>query len=332
LAICRKEGLKIQKPADGNISNQEGEKTMISRRDFLKYCGISAAALGLSSLDLLNLREALANPGAPSVIWLQGSSCSGCSVSFLNLISSAAPKTAAEVLTNSINLIYHPTLMPAAGQSAAAVAEEAAVRGGYVLAVEGGIPTAFNGGACIAWEHNGVEVTFADAVTKLSANAAAIISIGACSAFGGIPAVSKETGVQSVSAFTGRKAINIAGCPPHPDWIVWTVVQLLLNKPIDLDSYGRPSELFRTTIHDQCPRRDGGKAKKYAEQGKCLVNLGCKGPITQGNCPTLKWNNGVNWCVNANAPCIGCTNPDFPAHVLMPGLLTGSGPGREQED
>ena len=56
--------------------------------------------------------------------------------------------------------------MPAAGQSAAAVAEEAAVRGGYVLAVEGGIPTAFNGGACIAWEHNGVEVTFADAVTK----------------------------------------------------------------------------------------------------------------------------------------------------------------------
>ena len=36
---------------------------MISRRDFLRYCGISAAALGLSSLDLLNLKEALANPG-----------------------------------------------------------------------------------------------------------------------------------------------------------------------------------------------------------------------------------------------------------------------------
>jgi hydrogenase small subunit len=325
-------GFKKSKNRLINTSAKGRRQKMISRRDFLRYCGISAAALGLSSLDILKLKEALANPGAPSVIWLQGSSCSGCSVSFLNLISSTAPQTAAEVLTNSINLIYHPTLMPAAGQSAAAVAEEAAVRGGYVLVVEGGIPTAFNGGACIAWEHNGVEVTFADAVERLAENAAALIAIGACSAFGGIPAVSKETGVQSLSAFTGKKAINIAGCPPHPDWIVWTVVQLLLNRPIPLDSYGRPVDLFGKTIHDQCPRQNAGKAKKYAEQGKCLVNLGCKGPVTQGNCPTLKWNNGVNWCVNANAHCIGCTNPDFPAHVLMPGLLTGSGPGREQED
>jgi hydrogenase small subunit len=31
-----------------------------------------------------------------------------------------------------------------------------------------------------------------------------------------------------------------------------------------------------------------------------------------GNCPSTLWNGGVNWCINANAPCIGCTNPDFP--------------------
>ena len=34
----------------------------ITRRDFLKYCGLSAAALGLSSLDLVRLEQALANP------------------------------------------------------------------------------------------------------------------------------------------------------------------------------------------------------------------------------------------------------------------------------
>ena len=315
-----------------NASGKRKEKKMISRRDFLRYCGISAAALGLSSLDLLNLKEALANPGAPSVIWLQGSSCTGCSVSFLNRISSTAPKTAAEILTNSINLIYHPNLMSVAGQSAAAIAEEAAVRGGHVLVVEGGIPTAFNGGACHAWTYNGADVTFADAVTKLSANAAAIIAVGACSAFGGIPAVSKLTGVKSVNAHTGKQSINIAGCPPHPDWIAWTVVQLLLNNSIPLDSYGRPVYLFGKTIHDQCPRRTASEATAYGQQGRCLANLGCKGPITQGNCPTLKWNNGVNWCVDANATCIGCTNPDFPAHVLMPGRIIGSGPGREGEE
>ena len=305
---------------------------MISRRDFLKYCGISAAAIGLSSLELLKLEEALANPSAPSVIWLQGSSCTGCSVSFLNRISSTAPSTAADILVNSINLIYHPNLMAAAGQSAAKVAEQAAVAGGYVLVVEGGVPTAFNGGACLAWTYNGVDVTFADAVTRLSAKAAAIISVGTCSAFGGIPAVSKETGVKSVNAFTGKQTINIAGCPPHPDWLAWAVVQILLGKQITLDSYGRPAYLFGSTIHDQCPRKDAAKATTYAQQGRCLVNLGCKGPITQGNCPTLKWNNGVNWCVNANAQCIGCTNPDFPAYVLMPGLISGAGPGRPQEE
>ena len=35
--------------------------------------------------------------------------------------------------------------------------------GGYVLAVEGGIPTAFDGNACWAWRENGHDVTFADA-------------------------------------------------------------------------------------------------------------------------------------------------------------------------
>ena len=34
----------------------------ISRRDFLKFCGVSAAALGLTALDLGRLREVLANP------------------------------------------------------------------------------------------------------------------------------------------------------------------------------------------------------------------------------------------------------------------------------
>ena len=305
---------------------------MISRREFLKYCGISAAALGLSSLDLINLREVLANPAAPSVIWLQGSGCTGCTVSFLNRISSTAPKTAAEVLTNSINLIYHPNLMSVAGQSAAAIAEQAAEKGGYVLAVEGGIPTAFGGGACLAWSYNGADVTFADAVARLSSRAIATISIGTCSAFGGIPAADPDTGVKSVSAFTGKPSINIAGCPPHPDWIVWTISQLLMNKPIALDSYGRPVYLFQSTIHDQCKRNASTKATTYAQQGRCLANLGCKGSLTHGNCPTLKWNNGVNWCVDANALCIGCTNPDFPAHVLMPGLISGAGPGRPQEE
>ena len=285
----------------------------VSRRDFLKFCGISTAALGLSTSELGLLEKALASPTAPSVIWLQGSGCTGCSESFLNRISATGPKTAAEVLINSINLVYHPNLMALAGQDAVAQAEAAYQKGGYLLAVEGGIPTAFGGRACYAWTYNENEVTFEQAVRTLAAKAAGILCIGTCAAWGGIPAAPPNpTGVMGVKELTGKTTINIPGCPTHPDWIVWAVVQLLTNKPIALDSFGRPTQFFSTTVHDLCPRNGGTKATKIGVDNTCLMDLGCRGPMTMSNCPQQKWNNQVNWCVDANAPCIGCTEPGFP--------------------
>jgi len=332
----------------------------VSRRDFLKFCGLSAAAVGLSTSELGLLEKALASPSGPSVIWLQGSGCTGCSVSFLNLFtggasvpsgpgsstkfkaflplvtrdwqhSEPAPNpgpdptpapspspgpsagTAADVLINNINLVYHPNLMSLAGQDAVAQAEAAYNKGGYLLAVEGGIPTAFGGRACYAWTYNEQEVTFEQAVRTLADKAAGILCIGTCAAWGGIPAAPPNpTGVMGVKALTGKDTINIPGCPTHPDWIVWAVVQLLLGKPIALDSFGRPTQFFGTTVHDQCPRNGLTKATTIGVDNNCLMDLGCRGPATMANCPLQKWNNQVNWCVDANAPCIGCTEPGFP--------------------
>jgi len=285
----------------------------ISRREFLKFCGLSAAAVGLSATDLTRLEEALASPTGPSVIWLQGSGCTGCSESFLNRIAASGPKTAAEVLVNAINLVYHPNLMSLAGQDAVAQANEAYQKGGYLLAVEGGIPTAFGGRACYAWTYNEQEVTFEQAVRGLAEKAAGILCIGTCAAWGGIPAAPPNpTGVKGVKELTGRDTINIPGCPTHPDWIVWAVVQLLTGQPINLDSYGRPTHFFSTTVYDQCPRNGSTKAKTIGIDNTCLMDLGCRGPLTMSNCPQQKWNNRVNWCVDANAPCLGCTEPGFP--------------------
>lgn len=285
----------------------------INRRDFLKYCGISAAVLGLSSLDLVRLEEALANPGGPKVIWLQGSGCTGCSMSFLNFINQAAsadPTDAGDILLNHIDLLYHPNLMAAAGQSAVTVAEQAYATGGYILAVEGGIPTAFEGRACWAWTYNGQDITFQQAVTDLSANAAKILSIGTCASFGGIPAaIPNPTGIKSVTELTGKATINISGCPPHPDWIAYVVVQLLLGNTISLDAAGRPTALFGQTVHQTCPRNDDPES--------CLASKGCRGPMTYANCPTNLWNNKTNWCVNANAPCYACTEPSFPGPTSL---------------
>ena len=285
----------------------------ISRRDFLKLCGISAATIGLDAGDLFRLEEVLANPKGPTVIWLQGSACTGCSVSLLNRLSTSPPHNVADVLIESINLIYHPNLMALAGDSAVAVVENAYSAGGYILAVEGGVPTAFNGNTCWPWSLDGQHVTFQEAVLDLSQKAAKILCIGTCASWGGVAAAAPNpTGVKGVKAVTGKTTINIPGCPSHPDWIVWAVAQLLLGNTIALDSNGRPRTLFNKTVHNQCPRREAEEAETFGIDRLCLEELGCKGPDTIANCPIHLWNGGANWCVDANAPCIGCTDPKFP--------------------
>jgi hydrogenase small subunit len=112
--------------------------------------------------------------------------------------------------------------------------------------------------------------------------------------------------------------INVPGCPPHPDWFVGTVAQVLLSGLPDtehLDDYLRPRAFFGQLIHENCPRRawfDEGKFAKHPGDEGCLYELGCKGPITYADCPTRRWNAAVSWCIGAGGPCAGCTQPEFP--------------------
>ncbi len=286
-----------------------------TRRDFLRYCGMSAAALGLTATDLLRLDEAFANPNAPTVLWLQGASCTGCSVSLLNRVSAERPTTAADLLINSVNLAYHPTLMSASGALAVQNCDQAYAKGGYVLVVEGGVPTAFGGAACWAWTVGGQDVTFASAVSRLASKAAHTVCIGSCASFGGIPAAgANQAGIRGVGAHTARPTINVPGCPPHPDWMVWTLVQLLLNKPVTLDSQRRPTALYTRKIHEVCPLKGTSPARTLGVANRCLKELGCKGPETKAACPNQFFNGGVNWCIGAGAPCLGCTENRFPGN------------------
>jgi len=285
----------------------------ITRRDFLKYCTSSAAALGLSSFELQTLASTLNSPSGPTVLWLQGSGCTGCSISFLDYISDTSPKDAGEVLIDVINLRYHPNLMAAAGPTAVNSALQAYNAGGYVLVVEGGIPTAFGGNACWAWDYRGRHVTFEEAVLQFAGPAAAIICVGECSSFGGMwAAPPNPTGVRSVSQITGRTTINAAGCPPHPDWVVWIIAKLVAGQTIPLDSYGRPQELFASRVHDSCPLRHTQEATHFGQENRCLEHLGCRGEATSAPCPSQYFNGGVNWCIGSGAPCLGCTSSTFP--------------------
>jgi len=263
---------------------------------------------------VLKLESALAadGDGLPTVIWLNGANCTGCTVSLANHLRPERPTDIADLLVNYINLAFHPNLMGAAGDLAVQTLNEATAKP-YVLAVDGGIPTAFDGHTCLLWTENGHEVTAKEAVTRLAADAAAILSIGTCASFGGIPAGNPNpTKIVSVGNLIGRQTINIPGCPTHPDWIVWTIANLLAGVVPELDERGRPREFFREEIHKQCPRKGTGEAKIFGQEGVCLKELGCKGPRTKADCHLRQWNNATNWCVGANAVCLGCTESGFP--------------------
>ncbi len=86
---------------------------LITRRDFLKYATVSAAALGLTSSDLFKLKETLAREGGLNIVWLHGASCSGDSTSLLNSIGYLDPVQT--FVVGDVDLDFHQTVMNAAG-------------------------------------------------------------------------------------------------------------------------------------------------------------------------------------------------------------------------
>lgn len=293
---------------------------LITRRELLKWAAVSTAGASLGLNSLLRLEEALAANGAPPVIWLQGSSCSGCSVSLLNSVSTTVDK----VLTETVSMEYHPDLTAAYGASAITAMYDAASanKGNFVLCVEGGVPTAVGGMCCVIGERNGKPLTLQQAVTDLGPLAKRVVAVGTCASFGGVGRPSTYTQVKTVSAVLSGKVssavVNLPGCPAHPDTVLAGLVAIITGTALTLDGNGRPTSLYGSTIHSQCPRResddDGGIGSS-----SCLKEAGCHGPDTNSACPKQKWNNGRNWCIGANMPCIGCAAPDFPATRLLAG-------------
>jgi hydrogenase small subunit len=262
------------------------------------------------------------------VVYLQTAACSGCAVSLLNTASPTIKNVLIDQIVPGvhINLRFHPVVMAAAGEMAIQVMEDTAKKkkDGYVLVVDGAVPTAADAIYGVAGERNGKPVTMLQRVTELAQDALAVIALGTCASFGGIPAARPNpTGCQPVKKALEAKGIkkpliNIPGCPPHPDWFVGTVAGIILKglpTVDDLDDFLRPKAFYGKLIHENCPRRasfDEGKfAKKFGDEG-CLYELGCKGPITYADCPLRKWNSGTNWVIGAGAPCNGCTQPEFP--------------------
>ena len=287
----------------------------ITRRRFLALGAKLAAVMSLSPALAPTVADALADlaSGRAPVLWLQGQSCSGCSVSFLN---SEYPDPA-QILTGQISLVFHATLAAATGQTAMDSINRCVEAGDYYLVVEGAVPAGLPKACRVGHE------LFTDMLVRAALRAKAVVAVGACATFGGIPAAQgNPTNAMSVPFFLLNQqvetpVIRVPGCPPHPDWMVGTLVHLLKFGMPELDKHKRPKVFFDRVLHDQCPRFADYEREKFArhfgEQG-CMFKLGCLGPITNADCTRRLWNGGINTCIDAGGPCIGCASPGF-AHA-----------------
>ncbi len=310
--------MATQQVATGSKLEQSLKAHGVSRRSFLAYCAGIAAMIGLSEANAPQVAQALdtvignTEGKLKPVIWMEGSSCTGCSESFVQTTNPDVATCVLELL--SVN--YQELLCAAAGKSLEQARKDTIAAGGYILVYEGSVVKGWDGNALRVGGEKGT-----DALLETAASAEAVIALGSCACDGGWQAArpnpSDACGVQKFLEDNSvtTPVVNIPCCPANPEWFTAVVVQYLLMGTLpELNSKNEPKLMFNETIHDNCPRRghfENGEfvyrfGSEEEKKGYCLYAVGCKGPQTFTNCPVVKWNRRVSWCVEAGAPCQGC--------------------------
>jgi len=276
--------------------------------------------------------------------WFAGLSCDGCSVavtgatnpSVESMMMGAHPGIPRVVLHHTvINMESGPYYLQAAEQAIAGTLEAP-----YVVILEGSIADEtiahLQGGYWSAvgeepWGPDGElrTVSSTEWIARLAPNAAAMLAIGTCATWGGIPAAAGNlTGAMSLMDFLGKDyrsvlgvpVVNVPGCPPVGDNFTETVAAVLyflqgFGPLPEFDELGRPAWLFGETVHRRCVRgayyEEGQFAHEFGDP-ECLVEIGCWGPVVNCNITSRGAVKGIGGCMNAGGACIGCTMPGFP--------------------
>src|SRR5579859_3684888 len=280
--------------------------------------------------------------------WLAGMSCDGCSIAVVGATNPSVESLLSGAVAGMPKVVlHHSVLSVEAGEEfihSYELAERGELGAPYVVIYEGSIAderiAAATGGYFSAMgveklgrDANGDEsvrpIPTAEWLKRLAPGAAAVIAIGTCATWGGIPAAAgNPTAAMSVADYLGsdyRSAlgvpvVNIPGCSPIGDNFTETVAAVLLFLqgvgPLpEFDDLGRPAWLFGETVHRHCTRagyyEEGTFAKEYGDK-ECLVEVGCWGPVVNCNITSRGAINHLGGCMNVGGPCIGCTMPGFP--------------------
>ena len=277
------------------------------------------------------------------VLWINaGLSCDGDSVALTAATQPAVEDIALQTLPGLPKVQFHWPLIdyesgPNGGADDFLEWFRKADRGElepFVLVVEGSIPNEEikDEGYWCGFGNDPTTnqpITTSEWLDRLTPKALAVLAAGTCATYGGIHAMAgNPTGAMGVPDYlgwdwksdAGIPIICVPGCPIKPDNLSETLTYLLhmandQAPMIPLDDALRPTWLFGFTVHEGCDRggyyEQGDFADEYGSP-KCIVKLGCWGPVVNCNVPKRGWQNGLGGCPNVGGICIGCTMPGFP--------------------
>jgi hydrogenase small subunit len=273
------------------------------------------------------------------VLWITaGLSCDGDSVS----VTAATQPSIEDIVLGAIPglpkvHLHNPVLAYEVGDEFMEYwhqADEGRLGAPFVLVIEGSIPNetikAEGYWAALGTDKaTGQPITTCEWIDRLTPKAVAVIAAGTCATYGGIHAMAgNPTGAMGLADYLGwnwRSAagipiVNVPGCPVQPDNMTETLLYLLyqvagLAPMIPLDRELRPTWLFGKTVHEGCDRGAYYEQADFAHEygsPKCLVRIGCWGPVVNCNVTKRGWMAGIGGCPNVGGICIGCTMPGFP--------------------
>ncbi len=272
------------------------------------------------------------------LIWMVGASCDGCTVAVSGGTHPRVEHLLAGIIPGLPRVeLIHTVVSTEVGPEWTHnlfMAERGELDAPYVITWEGSVMDESIAGDGY-WmglgedPATGRQITSLEWLDRLSPGAAAIIAIGTCASWGGIPsAKGNPTNAMSVADYLGRDyrsafgvpVVNVPGCAPVGDNYLETAAATLLFlnglAPLpEFDELGRPAWLFGETVHRHCPRagyyEEGVFAEEYGDK-ECLVELGCWGPVVQCNIAERGQVDGHGGCMQMGGICIGCTMPGFP--------------------
>lgn len=258
-----------------------------------------------------------------TILWLSGGSCEGCSMAVLGATSPGFEQliSGSDSSLPSVRL-FHPLFAFNSGDAYLSSLRKAAQGEStpLILVVEG---TLFDDSKCqegyfsSMGEENGQPLSITNWLEKLVPRATAVIALGTCATWGGVPAsYGNPTGAISLNDYLGHNfhstaelpIINIPGCAPPGGNFIETLTYLLLHLnqevPLELDQYNRPTWLYNYQTH---PQSDHPSLQIYATDA-----------VVDCRVPEQGWMNHVGGCASVGGRCNGCTMPGFPDHFLTP--------------